>query len=340
MIVLVTEKAERDVKASAYNDEHHSTRLTVNQRSSKRSWMFHMHTLWLFTKSDLKTVMAPTTIFAICCGLAEHAAQDPSVDIQTTLLKLSKRLPHVLIWTWSNLLLEDLANQRLPASILEDSLNKPWRPLSSNRITPDETRHLLLWLIPAVTLLSWHWNVAKESTLGFVFIWMYNDLEGSGEGWFIRNALNAIALANWDAAATAIILKRNGSAELTNRTWVWLYAVVAVIVTTVQVQDLPDMHGDRAADRKTMPLVAGEELTRWLTAAVVLLWSFICPRIWDLDGFGYVLIMTVGFLLATCVVCYRTMAADRLAWKLWCGWTIVLFTLPVYNVLSEACCYQ
>lgn len=327
------EKVEKE--SSTYNEEHHSTCLPANQHSLKRSWIFHMHTLWLFTKSDFKTVIAPTTIFAICCGLAEHAAQDPTVNIQTSLLQLFTRLPHVLIWTWSNLLLEDLANQRLPASILEDSLNKPWRPLPSNRITPDETRHLLLWLIPVVILLSWHLDVAKESILGVVFIWMYNDLEGSGEGWFVRNALNAIALVNWDAAATSIILKRNGSAELTDRTRVWLYAVVAVIMTTVQVQDLPDMHGDRAADRKTMPLVVGEEATRWLTAAVVIIWSSVCPRIWDLEVFGYVLTMTVGFLLATCVVCYRTVAADRLAWKLWCGWMMVLFTLPVYRVLGH-----
>ncbi|KAL8929809.1 MAG: hypothetical protein Q9208_000953 [Pyrenodesmia sp. 3 TL-2023] len=288
------EEAEKDAKTSTSNDEHHSTCPTAHHHSLKRSWIFHMHTLWLFTKSDLKTVMAPTTIFAICCGLAEHAAQDPTVNIPTTLLKLLKRLPHVLIWTWSNLLVEDLANQRLPTSILEDSLNKPWRPLPSDRITPDETRHLLLCLLPVVTLLSWHLNVATESILGFVFIWMYNDLEGSGEGWLIRNALNAIALANWDAAATSIILKRKGSAELTNRTGVWLCAVVAVIATTVQVQDLPDMHGDRAADRKTMPLVVGEEVTRWLTAAVVIVWSFACPRIWDLEVFGYVLIVTVN----------------------------------------------
>ncbi|KAL8757990.1 MAG: hypothetical protein Q9184_004061 [Pyrenodesmia sp. 2 TL-2023] len=292
--VLIMEKAERDPKASTYNDEHHSTCLPANQHALQRSWIFHMHTLWLFTKSDLKTVMAPSTIFAICCGLAEHAAQDPSVNIPKLLPKLFKRLPHVLIWTWSNLLVEDLANQRLPASILEDSLNKPWRPLPSNRISPEETRHLLLWLLPVVTLLSWHLNVAKESILGFVFIWMYNDLEGSGEGWFIRNALNAIALANWDAAATAIILKRNGSAELANRTWLWLYAVVAVMLTTVQVQDLPDMHGDRAADRKTMPLVVGENVTRWLTAVVVMVWSFILPRIWDLEPLGYVLMMATG----------------------------------------------
>ncbi|KAL8909085.1 MAG: hypothetical protein Q9207_000419 [Kuettlingeria erythrocarpa] len=293
------EKAEKDAKASTYDDKHHPTCLPPHQHSLKRSWIFHLHTLWLFTKSDLKTVMAPTTIFAICCGLAEHAAQDPSSNIQTNLLKLFTRLPYVLIWTWSNLLLEDLANQRLPASILEDSLNKPWRPLPSNRISPDETRHLLLWLLPVVALLSWHLNVANESILGFVLIWMYNDLEGSGEGWFIRNALNAIALTNWDAAATSIILKRNGSAELTNRTWVWFYAVVAVITTTVQVQDLPDMQGDRAADRKTMPLVVGENVTRWLTAAVVIVWSFACPRIWDLEVSGYVLIMTTR--LATLV---------------------------------------
>ncbi|KAL8770191.1 MAG: hypothetical protein Q9209_004033 [Squamulea sp. 1 TL-2023] len=302
-------------------------------QSPKRSWTFHFYTLWLFTKSDFKTVIAPTTIFACCCGLAE-AAKAPDCDLRSGVFELLKRLPYVIIWNWANLLIEDIANQRLPASVLEDALNKPWRPIPAKRISPDESRHLLILWIPLVCFFSWLLGVAQESTAVIVMAWMYNDLGGSSDDWFIRNALNAIALTTWYAAATVIILKRNGSSQLTEQTWVWLCAVGATIMTTVQTQDLPDMHGDSAIRRKTMPLVFGEKFTRWLTAALIIMWSFICPALCDVNVKGYVAIMLVGVVLAIRMICYTSTAADRFSWKLWCFWMVALFTLPAYRVLS------
>ena len=38
------------------------------------------------------------------------------------------RIPKVLLWNWLNVFF-DIANQRLPQSILEDTINKPWRPI-------------------------------------------------------------------------------------------------------------------------------------------------------------------------------------------------------------------
>ncbi|KAL9021713.1 MAG: hypothetical protein Q9185_001077 [Variospora sp. 1 TL-2023] len=259
--------------------------------------------------------------FALCCSLA---------SAPTT------RLPSAALWTWSTLLMENIANQSLPQHILEDRLNKPWRPIPAQRISPRLSRCLLLYLVvPLTGLLSWSLGVLREFTALAVFTWMYNDLGGSSEGWHVRNALNAVALCTFFAGATAIALGGGGGEErLTEQqTWRWVVVVGVVIATTVQVQDLGDMEGDAAAGRRTMPLVFGEEMTRRGTAVLVGAWSVVCAGIWGVDGMGYVMPVGVGWFLAVRVVRCRGVAADRLSWKLWCGWMMVLFTLPAYKVL-------
>lgn len=104
-------------------------------------------------------------------------------------------------------------------------------------------------------------------------------------------------------------------------------------MTTVQVQDLADMDGDAACGGRTMPLVFGERVARWLTAVLIVAWPFVCPGIWRVDVLSYLAPGTVGGLLAVRVVYCRKVAADRQSWKLWCWWMMVLFTLPAHNVL-------
>ena len=130
-----------------------ATQKANNVGSSDRCWSYNLYTLWLFNKSDLKTVILPTATFAFCCALFEITDQ-PCSNVPEDLIYLLARLPHVLVWTWVNLLMETIANQRLPESILEDSINKPWRPFPSKRLNEDQGRHLLLWMIPAIFLFS------------------------------------------------------------------------------------------------------------------------------------------------------------------------------------------
>ncbi|KAL8712488.1 MAG: hypothetical protein Q9220_003336 [cf. Caloplaca sp. 1 TL-2023] len=270
------------------------------QHASKRSWIFNIHTLLLFTKSDFKTVIAPTAIFASSCGLSELAASSPQpqFDIYSSSGILLRRIPHALVWTWTSLLMEDISNQRLPASILEDAINKPWRPIPSGRVTAEESRILLLNLVPLVFLLAWYLNVTRESAAFAICTWLYNDLEGSSEGPLIRNALNAAGLVSLYAGATAIVLDTSGSgAQLSTQTWIWLACIAAVILTTVQVQDFADRDGDVARQRKTMPLVYGEGVTRWVTALLVVVWSFVCPWVWGVDdvlGFVAPVVLATG----------------------------------------------
>ena len=110
-----------------------------------------MHTIWLFTLNDLKLIVCPETAFAIFSALSGDSL---TTNATPGLFDILGRLPSILLWNWANLLLFDVANQRLPQSILEDTVNKPWRPLPSKRLTDDEARHILLVLVPMVFLVS------------------------------------------------------------------------------------------------------------------------------------------------------------------------------------------
>lgn len=141
-------------------------------------------------------------------------------------------MPYVLAWTWINLLIRTIANQRLPSSILEDSINNPWRPISSKRCTADEGRRLLLWVIAITFTLSWQLGTVGESMVLAVCTWMYNDLGGAGQGSWIRNFLNAAGLSSLYYGATAIAIDRAAGTEVTGRVWTWLAIIAAVQLTT------------------------------------------------------------------------------------------------------------
>ncbi|KAL9582038.1 MAG: hypothetical protein Q9203_005659, partial [Teloschistes exilis] len=272
----------------------------------KQPWAFQLRTLWLFTQSDIKTVIVPTTVFAFCCGFAETLEQSSAngSSIHDCLLGQMKRMPHVIIWTWTNLLVEVISNQRLPSAVLEDSINKPWRPLPSQRITPDESRRLLLRLVPLVFCLSWYTDTLQESAVFAICTWLYNDLAGSGESTGIRNALNAAGLSALFAGATSIAIRGSGvytvseTAQMSSHMWTWLGLVAAAIFTTVQVQDLPDRAGDLLCRRETMPLVYGDAFTRWITATLILIWAFICPWFWAVGFMGYAVPVSIAVALA------------------------------------------
>lgn len=99
----------------------------LSQRITE-AWTFHLYSIWLFTLSDLKTLIFPSTIFGLVNGVAVSLAD---VNIPSSHLNLPpprqilSTTPLVIFWVWINLLPFAIDNQRQPESIQEDSLNKP-----------------------------------------------------------------------------------------------------------------------------------------------------------------------------------------------------------------------
>ena len=282
--------------------------------------------MWLFTRSDLKTVVFPQAAFAFFNALSGRIL---SASASWNLIDVSVRVVCALAWIWTNLLIEVIANQRLGQSIVEDAVNKPWRPLPSKRLSQDEARRLLMAVIPCAFILSWLLNVTAPSIALMALTWLYNDLGGANEHFLLRNVLNAFGLLCFGAGATFIVGGQT-SDTLTSGGLVWFGLMGAVITSTVHVQDLADVEGDSARGRKTLPLVWGDSAARHSAAGLIILWSLLCPACWHLEPSISALPVLFGLCLAILIVRFNSITTDKLAWKLWCLWMAVLFALPLY----------
>ena len=196
--------------------------------------LYNVHTIWLVTRNDLKSIVFPETAFGICSALSgPMITSNNSPDVDSIL----KRIPLVLLWTWINVLIFDLANQRLPNSIIEDSINKPWRPIPSGRLSPCEARRLLLAVVPVATLVTFYTGGMEETIFMNTLEYMYNDLGGADENFVVRNLINAAGFICYSAGATRVACG-HGQHSLNQKAYHWLAIIGAIIFSTLQMQDM------------------------------------------------------------------------------------------------------
>lgn len=229
---------------------------------------------------------------------------------------------------WWHVLVFTVANQRLHNSVLEDSINKAWRPLPSGRITGVQARRLLLGIVPATFVLTHVLGAEEFSLLSLLLTWLYNDLEGADENYIIRNLINSLGLVCWSAGTTMVACGKNQH-QLNAMGYYWLKIEAAIVFTTLQVQDLRDQKGDQARGRRTAPIVLGDDVTRWTIAIPVLFWSLFCPYLWDLGFYCFIVPAALGGALSLRVLRWRTVEADQLTWSIWGLWIGSLFILPL-----------
>ena len=280
--------------------------------------------LWLFTESNFPTFVVPNTAFGILgasSGLCLTTQESPSST------KLLQRLPLVILFNWSNVLIFDFANQRLPESVEEDLANKPWRPLPAGRVTSEQTRRLMLIGIPIVLALNFTFGVWEETSLIFILTWLYDDLKGGDE--IIRDFIIAVAFELYNMGSLKLAI--SAQTEITTQGYTWILIISGVILTTMQLQDLKDQAGDRGRGRRTIPLLLGEGISRWSIAIFVLIWSGCCAFFWELRPWAYALPAMLGGFVAFRAVWRRTSEEDSRTWKLWCLWMIVLYVLPIVH---------
>ena len=128
---------------------------------SKRA-RFHTYSIWLFTQSDIKTIIVPKTAFGALCALATPVfGIEPSAG--PTAITVLRRLPLTAFWVWVNLLPFAIDNQRQPLSIIEDAVNKPWRSLPSGRLTASQAKAVMLCLYALAILTSWNFGGLEQS---------------------------------------------------------------------------------------------------------------------------------------------------------------------------------
>ena len=324
LVVLYT----KDCLPKQVNTWFHRFMMTSTYKNrAMRDVTFHFHTLWLFTVSEHKTIIYPWAAFGIFGALSGSIMTTNSMP---DLASVAARGPQTLLWMWLVVLVFTIANQRLEESVLEDSINKPWRPIPSQRLTISQAQTLLLCAVPTVYFATLHLGAGNQALIGMLLTWMYNDLKGSDQNYVVRNLLNALGLTNWSVGATQVACGTTGH-TLNAAGCYWLFIVGLIIFTTLQVQDFRDQAGDLKKGRRTAPLVWGDNFMRWVTALAIIFWSLASPAWWTLGIRGYLMPVAIGGLIARRLLVMRDTRADENTWKLWGLWMASLFVLPLYK---------
>jgi 4-hydroxybenzoate polyprenyltransferase len=322
----------------------------------------NIYNLYLITIDDIPTFVVPNTIFGLSSALtpylltiSTHATNSaspinppgtnnsPSISLSAFLWATF----HTLTFNFLSLTLFDLSNQRLPSSLTEDLLNKPWRPLPRGLLTPRTLRLWLLILIPVVLFYNHAvLDVGVETLIIGVLTWMYNDLGGGDEAWWVRNGIIAVAFGAFNRGSVKVAASSFSSISPPALRWFggrgeargvemsrmgkdWTVMISLVIFSTMHVQDLKDVAGDATRQRRTFPIIYGRRAAGWSVAIAVLFWSVICVWFWIPMGWGVAgLPVGLGMCVAWRCVYLRGVREDRRTWQLWCAWTAVLYLLP------------
>ncbi|QKX61648.1 uncharacterized protein TRUGW13939_08800 [Talaromyces rugulosus] len=304
-------------------------------------WLFYsLKTIYLFPRDDVATMIIPVTCLGTCAALSLHTR--PLLLWETLC-----RIPLAVLWVWLNVLLFSISNQRSEAAMLEDAINKPWRPLPSGRITSTQARRLLFVGIPVVIALSYCFLGAVEETMICLLLtWMYNDLGGADEHFLLRNGVNSAAYFSYGCGTLRIA----GGLTL-HSAWhngvlkYWLGMASAIILTTLHVQDLKDQEGDRARDRSTVPLAVGDSLARWTITVGVLVWSILAPMYWlywapnvlpdrRIQSPAATIPCILAILVSLRVILWRDRRSDRSTYRYWSVWLMSIFALPLLAAMD------
>ncbi|KAI0974010.1 UbiA prenyltransferase family-domain-containing protein [Xylaria arbuscula] len=288
--------------------------------------------LWIFTESNFDTFVIPNTAFGVLGAFAASVLLE-GYQQPPTAFEILWRFPLALAFNWYMVFIFDLSNQRSPESIQEDLINKPWRPIPTGKVTAAEARRVLLIAIPLVLLFNYMLGVWRQGLFILVLTWMYNDIRGSDE--VVRDLIISVAYGMFNSASLEIAV---GGGEYTDINisrggFIWTVMISAVILTTMQVQDLKDQAGDRTRGRQTIALWIGDRFSRISIAFFVCFWSAACLWFWDPSPYCYIIPAITGAVTAYRVLSKNTPKEDAATWRWWCFWTITLYLLPITSLI-------
>lgn len=270
----------------------------------------HAWTLFLFTYTDYKTIFFPITLFACAAAPVQHV----------TLLFYS------MVWTWLHQLHIDVSNQY--RSVGEDAINRPWRPLPSNRLTDLQARQLRYALPPVCLFFSiaGGQDVVLASTVLSIAFVLYDDFGLAGH-WIGKNVMNCVGYLGFEYGATKIMA---GSTMLRPEAQLSLLMSGLIILTTVHAQDFSDVEGDKAIGRITLPLYA-PLFSRFLVCIGVPMWSIILSVMWDISPGKRVLLICLGIFVAWRFYSYKTASREATSYVFYNIWLFAVHALPACN---------
>ena len=280
--------------------------------------------IWQFTENDFPTFIIPNSAFGIFGALAGSRLLDGPPP---TTAEVLCRVPVVIGYNWYMTFIFDLANQRGADSVEEDRVNKPWRPIPCGYATMEHARALLLSSIPLALAANWYLDVWHEGIWILVLVWMYNDLRGGDH--MLRDPLIAAGSLGFNGGS--LRLAGGPGRTVSDEGKMWTLMIALVILTTGYIQDLKDQVGDKLRDRKSVPILLGDGLSRFVIGSFILGWSFVCAYFWKLTLWAFIVPVALGAGIGLNGLMKRNREADYATWRTWCFWLIVLFALPVLS---------
>ncbi|KAF2012922.1 hypothetical protein BU24DRAFT_425524 [Aaosphaeria arxii CBS 175.79] len=282
------------------------------------------YSIWLFTRSDLKTIVLPQSIFGVLGAQSGSGLIVPPDRYKHDRLH---RAPLVLLWVWIVLLPFAIDNQRRPEAIEEDKANKPWRPLPSKRLSPRHAFWLMLASHIAGVIYSLCAGGLRQKLIGIALGWIYNELGGADRSCIGKNVVNALGYVTFSTGAISVAVP----GTFTIRGYEWFLLTGLMVLTTVQMQDLPDMEGDAARARNTVPLVIGSGPCRWSIAILVPFWTLLVIGFWWTFSLPAVLGAIIAAFVSWRVLNRRTVRDDKLTFRIWNLWIITIYAMPLAN---------
>ena len=291
-----------------------------------RRLAYHINSIWLFTYSDIKTIIGPSTVFGFLHLLAAPAF-GLQIETSHSLLLALSRIPVTAFWAWSNLLPFAIDNQRQPSAIQEDSLNKPWRTMPSNRMSSTQARTIMaIMYCVAVVNSAYLGGLRQCLSLIFLGVW-YNDLGGADASCLTRNLINACGFVCYTSGALEVAIGQQ--LEVNSRLITWFLIISGIVFTTVHTQDMYDQPGDSLRGRKSVPLVIGDAPARWVIFTFMLIWCWLVPSFWNLSLLLHVPCVALGTMIAFRSISKRSIPQDKTTFRLWNLWLVTCYAMPL-----------
>jgi len=277
-------------------------------RSSPIRWLY---TLFLFTKSDIKTTVIPITFFAAA------AAPEP----------VPSYILHSAFWIWLHVLQFDVSNQTLSPE--EDEHNKRDRPLPSKRMTLRQALILRWILVPVCWLWSaWYSVEAFYASVALVALTViYNEFTTHAGHWLLRNCVNAAGFASFEVGATLVATADNRTMDRVAVLSVCISA--GIFATTIQTQDFKDVHGDRLVGRRTLPIIY-PSIARYTVLIGLSSWSILLAQVWNLAWDARVVLFALSTFISYRFMTYNDIPEDQISFYWYNVWLSLAHALPGY----------
>jgi 4-hydroxybenzoate polyprenyltransferase len=282
-----------------------------------RACLRELRSSYAFIKRDLSSAFVPAILFTAAALQASTVSS--TADLLTAMGRAS-------LYFWLYTYTFCLSNQIM--GVEEDRLNKPDRPIPAGLMSRSDA--LVRWVISSVAfmLVGWWFGVAMWSVLWLAVCIAHNFLNLS-KRWVLKCVFMSAGIVAQLAAAWAMVTPLTGLAHT------WIVVIALLIFPTVSLQDLRDMAGDRCLGRKTLPLVAGDRLTRILLSVCFVLQPLVV-HFGLMAAFGGPLAVfcesmtaALSLFIAARILLYRHPAADHMTYLLYTGWYCLLLISAV-----------